>query len=118
LALYAASQTGAGNDKTTASFGSTTLAAFERLKQGISPLASGVAGRIPGNGPVLKMAPVGLYMQATGQYEEGLRFAERAGKMTHLDPRSVASGIVQAHAIFALLRTYSETCREQKRSQC
>lgn len=103
LALYAASQTRVGNDRTMASFGCTTLAAFKRLQQGISPLTSGIAGRIPGNGPALKMAPVGLYMKATGQYEEGLHFAEMAGKMTHLDPRSVASGIIQAHAIFVLL---------------
>lgn len=103
LALYEACRQHTNNNHTPASFGRTTLAAFEQLKQGISPLASGVAGRTPGNAPALKMAPVGLYMQATGQYEEGLRFAEQAGKMTHLDPRSVASGIVQAHAIFVLL---------------
>src|SRR5205085_1828519 len=51
----------------------------------------------------IKIAPVGMYMHATGRYEEGLRFAEEAGRMTHLDPRSIASGVVQAHAVFALL---------------
>jgi ADP-ribosylglycohydrolase len=67
VALYEACQQRAGNDDTIASFGRTTLAAFAQLKQGISPLASGVTGRFPGNGPALKMAPVGLYMQARGR---------------------------------------------------
>ncbi len=101
VALYA---TLSAQWPTLSCFGKTTTTAFERLAQGSPPTASGVASKVPGNGPALKMAPVGLYMHATGQYEAGLRFAQDAGKMTHLDPRSVAAGVIQAHAIYALLQ--------------
>lgn len=90
-------------------FGGTTVAAFENLKKGIPPTESGVMSRNPGNAPAIKIAPVGMYMHATGKYDEGLQFAEDLGKMTHLDPRSIASGVVQAHAIYALLDTVSRT---------
>ncbi len=85
------------------SFGGTTIEGFENLKRGIPPENSGVESRNPGNAPALKVAPLGLYMYAKGNYREGLAFAERVGQMTHLDGRSVASGVVQAHAIYALL---------------
>ncbi len=84
-------------------FGSTTIAAFENLKRGVSPTESGVLSRNPGNAPAIKVAPVGMHMHATGQYDDGLEFAEQVGRMTHLDPRSIVSGVVQAHAIHALL---------------
>ncbi len=86
-----------------AGYGYTTRDALKRLQEGISPWKSGVIGG-PGNAPAMKMAPVGLYMHATGQYEEGLQFAEHIGRMTHLDPRSIVSGIVQAHAAYNALR--------------
>ena len=89
-------------------FGRTTVAAFKRLEQGISPIHSGVTGQ-PGNGPAMKMAPVGLYMHATGDTLRGLQFSEQVSKMTHLDPRSVVSGMVQAAAIFFLGEKY---CRQ------
>ncbi len=86
-------------------FGFTTKDAFENLLRGVPPEASASPGnsKSPGNAPALKMAPVGLYMYATGKYKEGIEFAEAAGQMTHVDPRSVASGVVQAHAIYTLL---------------
>ncbi len=83
-------------------FGKTTTEAFRNLEKGVSLYESGVIGG-PGNAPAMKMSPVGLYMYATGKYEEGLLFAEQAGRITHLDPRSVASGVVQAHAVYSLL---------------
>lgn len=83
-------------------FGSTTIKAIKNLKKGVPPYFSGVIGS-PGNGPAMKMAPVGIYADATGKYYESLMFAELVGRMTHLDPRSIASGIVQAHAVYSLL---------------
>ncbi len=90
-------------------FGGTTRDAFKNLESGISPYASGVIGG-PGNAPPMKMSPVGLYMDACEKYDEGIVFAELVGKMTHLDPRSIAGGIVQAHAVYALLQNQT---REQ-----
>lgn len=83
-------------------FGGTTLKGFENLQKGVSPLESGVTG-YPGNAPAMKMSPVGLYMDASGKYDAGLLFAEIIGKITHLDPRSVVSGAIQAHAVYSLL---------------
>ncbi|MBS3164893.1 ADP-ribosylglycohydrolase family protein [Candidatus Woesearchaeota archaeon] len=82
-------------------FGRTTREAFEHMLRGIPPEDAGVDGL--GNGPAMKMAPVGLYMASSGRYEEGIRFAAALGYTTHLDPRSIASGVVQAHAVCALL---------------
>ncbi len=87
-------------------FGKTTSDAFKRLLAGVSPLESGVIGG-PGNAPAMKMAPLGLLMAARDlygdEYREGLRWAELVGGITHLDPRSVASGVVQAHAVYMML---------------
>lgn len=87
-------------------FGPTTTEAFRRLLKGMSPLESGVVGG-PGNAPAMKMAPLGLFMTARDKYGdvyyEGLRWAELVGMMTHEDPRSIASGVVQAHAVYSLL---------------
>src|SRR3989338_2643557 len=69
-------------------YGDTTREALENLAKGISPLESGVIGG-PGNAPPMKMSSLGLYMDATGLYEEGLDFAEKVSRMTHRDPRSV-----------------------------
>ncbi len=91
-------------------FGKTTTDAFKRLISCVSPLESGVIGG-PGNAPAMKMAPLGLFMAARevygDEYKNGLRWAELVGLMTHLDPRSVASGIVQAHAVYTILRDCS-----------
>lgn len=84
-------------------FGGTTRDAFKNLESGVSPRDSGVIGG-PGNAPVTKMFPIGIYMHATGKYDEGLRFAELVGRITHRDPRSVASGVVQAHAVYTALQ--------------
>lgn len=89
-------------------FGGTTRQGFERLRSGISPLGSGVIGG-PGNAPAMKMSPLGLYMDATGNFKQGLEYAELIGKITHLDPRSIASGIVQAHSIYVLLQEVSRS---------
>ena len=87
-------------------YGKTTRDALENLAKGISPKESGIIGG-PGNGPAMKMSPVGLYMHATGKHDEGVRFAEDIGRMTHLDPRSVASGAIQAHAVYHVLNDAS-----------
>lgn len=89
-----------------AAYGTTTRDALENLAHGISPLQSGVIGG-PGNGPAMKMSPLGLYMHATGKYDEGIAFAEQISAMTHLDPRSIVSGVLQAHAVFVLLNDVS-----------
>ncbi len=85
-----------------AAYGKTTRDSLENLANGVSPQESGVIGG-PGNGPAMKMAPVGMYMHAAGKYGEGLKFARDVARMTHHDPRSIVSGMAQAHAIYHLL---------------
>ena len=87
-------------------FGGTTIDAFKKLLNGVSPIDSGVIGG-PGNAPGMKMHAVGLYMDAKNDYEFGLKYAELIGKITHLDPRSLVSGVIQAHAIYSVLRDIS-----------
>jgi len=87
-------------------FGQTTIDGFKNILAGKSVHESGVIGG-PGNAPAMKMSPLGLYMDATGKYNEGLQFAEAIGRITHLDPRSIVSGIVQAHAVYSLLHNIS-----------
>ena len=94
------------NGKILGGFGYTTEMGFKNLEKGISPLSSGVIGA-PGNAPAMKISPVGLYMDATLKYSLGLEVAELIGKTTHLDPRSVASGVVQPHAVYSLLQGIS-----------
>ena len=55
----------------------------------------------------MKMSPVGIYMHASNKYENGLKAAEAISRITHLDSRSIASGVVQAHCVYALLRGIS-----------
>ena len=87
-------------------FGGTTVKAFDNLRRGLPPSESGVLGL--GNGPAMKMSPVGLYMDLDDCYHDGLEFAEALGRSTHLDPRSVASGVLQAHAVCTLLHDPSK----------
>jgi ADP-ribosylglycohydrolase len=94
------------DDTMPGGFGRTTVEGIKNLQRGKSPLESGVIGG-PGNAPAMKMHPIGLYMDATGENTEGMRLAELAGKITHLDPRSVVSGVVQAYAVYALLQGVS-----------
>ncbi len=91
--------------KVTGGFGGTTRQAFKRLMEGISPLESGVIGG-PGNAPAMKMSPFGLYMDAVG-FRHGLECAKLVGKITHLDPRSIVSGVVQAYAVYQALQDVS-----------
>ena len=88
---------------TRGGFGQTTTAGMKNLQQGISPLESGVIGG-PGNAPAMMLHGLGLYADATGKYDQSLQFAELVGRMTHLDPRSLAGGVVQTHAIYSLLQ--------------
>ena len=83
-------------------FGGTTIDALKNLQKGVSYLESGVIWG-PGNAPAMKMHPVGMYMHATNNYDNGLRDAENISKITHLDPRSIVSGVLQAHAVYSLL---------------
>ncbi|HLC78082.1 MAG TPA: ADP-ribosylglycohydrolase family protein [Candidatus Nanoarchaeia archaeon] len=88
--------------KVSGGFGKTTTEAFKRLSEGVSPTKSGVIGG-PGNAPGMKMGAVGMYMHTFGDYDNGLEMAEKIGKITHLDPRSLVSGVVQAHSVYSLL---------------
>lgn len=83
-------------------YGGTTMKGFENIISGMSPYESGVIGG-PGNAPSMMMHPIGMYMHATGELEFGLEYAKLIAKMTHLDPRSVASGVIQASAVYSLL---------------
>lgn len=83
-------------------FGGSTREAFKRLLEGV-PYTESAVSYGPGNGPAMKMAPVGMYMHATYKYIAGLKAAEAIGKITHLDPRSIISGVVQAAAVDQLL---------------
>jgi len=92
-------------------FGGTTKAAFDNLVNGALPTKSGVIGG-PGTGPAMKMAPVGMWMALAGDFQTddrgrtmaGLYFAKLIGTATHLDPRSIVCGVIQAAAIWVLLR--------------
>ena len=90
--------------KARGGFGGSTIKAFQNYEQGIEP--TGVKGS--GNGPPMKMSPVGLYMDATGEYEYGLEQARKISAATHLDPRSITAGVIQAHAVFVLLQNCSK----------
>lgn len=90
------------------SFGRTTTGAIKNLANGVSPRESGVASPMPGNGPAIKMGPVGIRMFLANKYDEGLGFAEKVGKMTHLHTASVASGIAQAHGVWAMMTGLSK----------
>lgn len=101
-------------------FGGTTTSAFGNLLGGISPLDSGVIGG-PGNAPAMKMFPLGMYMHSKRSYMEGIGFSKLVGGITHLDPRSVVSGVIQAHSIYALLNdvdrdTYLQSIVDVSRS--
>ena len=93
-------------NKDNKGFGGTTREAMDNLNKGISPFSSGVIGG-PGNAPAMKMSPIGFYINATKKYDEGLKHAETIGKITHLDPRSIVSGVLQAHAIHSVLNNFS-----------
>ncbi len=84
-------------------FGSTTTKAFKNLNKGISYLESAPADGGPGNAPAMKMSPVGLFMYARKAHYVGLKFAGQISEITHRDPRSIVSGIVQAQAVYQLL---------------
>jgi ADP-ribosyl-[dinitrogen reductase] hydrolase len=86
----------------TGGFGGTTIEGFKNLLQGKSPLESGIIGG-PGNAPSMKMAPLGLYAHANRNLSECLDFAEKIGRITHLDPRSVVSGVIQTGAVYNLV---------------
>jgi ADP-ribosylglycohydrolase len=82
--------------------GKSTMDALDRILSGISPLESGIS-TWPGTGPCMKMSPIGLYIHVTGKKNEGIEMARLVSRATHLDERSIASGIVQAEAIYNLL---------------
>lgn len=92
-------------------FGGTTRDAFKRLIQGISPYDSGVIGA-PGNGPAMKMSPVGLFMEASNDSVLGITYAKLISKITHLDPRSTFSGQLQANNVHQLLSNEGLTKEE------
>lgn len=83
-------------------WGGTTKKAFEKIKSGVSPLESSVEPGL-GDGPPMKMSPIGIYMHATGKYSEGLKVARLTGSSTHTDERAITAGIMQAYAIYTLL---------------
>jgi ADP-ribosyl-[dinitrogen reductase] hydrolase len=90
-------------------FGRTTQDAFKRLEQGYSALESGIVGG-PGNGPTMKIAPFALYRNLFTNVPlysakgGGEFFEEYLARITHLDPRSVVSSLVQSVAVQSLLR--------------
>lgn len=85
------------------SFGYATRTAIKNLLDGVPPEKSGVMAKTPGNAPTIKMGPVGLFAEATQTWGDGLSYAEKVGKMTHLDSRSIASGVLQAYSVYSLL---------------
>ena len=90
-------------------FGGTTKAAFDNLLAGALPTKSGVIGG-PGTGPPMKMAPIGIWAalgsntpEMMARVSTGVYFAHLISKSTHLDPRSIVCGIMQAMAITSIL---------------
>lgn len=84
-------------------WGGSTKEAFERIKSG-TPISEAGAEPGLGTGPCMKISPIGLYMDATGKYNEGLKTAREIGQTTHKDERAIATGVVQAAAIYQLLQ--------------
>ncbi|MBI5389860.1 ADP-ribosylglycohydrolase family protein [Candidatus Woesearchaeota archaeon] len=82
-------------------FGKSTRNTFENLIAEVPPTNSGMPG--PGNAPTTKMITLGLYMHPLDCPEQGALYAKEIARITHTDPRSIASGIVQSHAIYRLL---------------
>lgn len=107
VAAYRNAQSNHG--KPNRGFGKSTKIALENLEKNRDPYNSAV-NLGPGNGPTMKIAPLGIYMEATGQYDTGLKFAKLIAKITHQDPRSVVSAVIQAHNVYTLLHT---TTRKQ-----
>ncbi len=97
-------------------FGMTTQKALANVQNGIPALQSSI---FPGNGngPAMKMAPMGLYMDTLPKHisEIGKHYATLVGHITHKDPRSVVSGVVQTKAVHTLLKNPS---REEFIEQC
>lgn len=88
-------------------FGYATQQGLQNILQGKSPRESGFLKSV-GNAPPMKMAPLGLYIHATDAYEQGLDFAADVGHITHLDPRSIVAGVLQAYAVSALIDSPSK----------
>jgi len=88
-------------------YGKTTMDAFDRINQGTSPEKSGLFPGL-GTGPCMKVSPIGLYWHASGNFDESLDMAEKIGRSTHLDERSIATGVIQVAAIRSLLWNYSK----------
>jgi ADP-ribosylglycohydrolase len=84
-------------------FGGTTKRAFENLLKGTSVYKSGISPGL-GNGPIMKISPIGIYMHATSKYNLGIKVSEQVAKATHKDKRAIAGAVVQAHAIYTLLK--------------
>lgn len=83
-------------------FGRSTSEALEEYERTRNPYNSAV-NLGPGNGPAMKIAPLGLYMDASGEYDTGLKFAKLIAKITHQDPRSIVSAVIQSHNVYTLL---------------
>ena len=88
-------------------FGKSTIEALENYEKTRDPYNSGV-NLGPGNGPVMKIAPIGIYMDATGEFETGIKFAKLIAKTTHQDPRSIVGAAIQANNIYTLLHDTSK----------
>jgi ADP-ribosylglycohydrolase len=99
-------------------FGKSTIDAFENYIKGITASECGVFPGL-GTGPCMKIYPVGLYMHATGNVEEGKEMTRVIGLSTHQDERAIACGIVQANAVYKLLEgTSREEFIEEMVSCC
>ncbi|MBI3334271.1 ADP-ribosylglycohydrolase family protein [Candidatus Pacearchaeota archaeon] len=85
-------------------FGGTTRKAIELIKQGTSVIKSRFYGW-PGNAPAMKMHALGMYAHATGELIDAEKRAQEIGQITHQDPRSLASGMIQTRLIYTLLET-------------
>ncbi len=94
-------------------FGGTTKKAFENILKGSSVYSSGITPGL-GNGPIMKISPIGIYMHATGKYNLGITVSEQVAKATHKDKRAIAGGIVQAHAVYTLLQKNDNNLSKQK----
>lgn len=82
-------------------FGGTTIAAFKRLEQGF-PWYEAAINEGAGNGPAMKMSPIGLWANALYRNDED-EAALMIGKITHKDIRSLASGCIQSSLVTSIL---------------
>jgi ADP-ribosylglycohydrolase len=84
-------------------FGGSTRRALTKIREGVShENSAGEPGT--GNGPIMKTAPFGIYMDLTDDYKGGIEAALKTAEMTHGDENAVWGAALQTHLVYKLIR--------------